>query len=295
MNIFETNISIYNGVKDNIGIVGSLKSFLFSNKYADYIKTIRNITNKEERNKYKKRLPQATISGIFYPTRAKINLKRHSGLICIDIDSKENPEIEDWQKLKNDMSVLPQIAYAALSVSGKGLFAIIPLRYPEQHLQQFRQLQYDFKRMGIVIDSSCSDITRLRCMTFDETPVINNNAKPYEGKSVEPQKPKMTLSPAYENQDIISEVKKCCEEIQQTGTDITYGYGQWLKVGCSLASLGESGRYFFHVCSQQNPEYSEQKTDRMFSDLLRRNYQIINIGTFFWICRQHGILYSMLK
>lgn len=110
---------------------------------------------------------------------------QHSGLICVDIDAKDNPDILDWEILKQDLSVLPQIVYCALSVSGKGLFLVIPLRYPEKHLQQFHQLQIDFRKMGIMIDSACSDITRLRCLSYDEHPIINENATLYEGVYVE--------------------------------------------------------------------------------------------------------------
>ena len=292
MNIFEENVSIYNGVTDNTGIVRPLKSFLFSNRHADEIKAIREIKDKAERNKYKRKLPQATISGVFSPTRAKDNLQHHTKLICVDVDAKENPDIDNWMQFKKELSILPQIAYAALSVSGNGLFAILPLRYPAQHLQQFRQLQLDFKRMGIEIDSACSDITRLRCMTFDDTPIINYEAKPYEGIYIEPKPTKISLPKWNSDLDVVSSVSQCCEEIQRTGTDITSGYEEWLKVGCSLASLGEEGRTYFHICSQQNSEYSSAKTDKMFTDLLRRNYQTVNISTFFWICKQNGIHYT---
>lgn len=62
---------------------------------------------------------------------------------------------------------------------------------------------------------------------------------------------------------------------------MTVSYEQWMKVGCSLATLGEDGRPFFHICSQQNQDYNELKTDKLFSDLLKRNYQSVSIGTFF--------------
>lgn len=84
-------------------------------------------------------------------------------------------------------------------------------------------------------------------------------------------------------------VKEQLAVIPQIAYDITDGYDQWLKVECSLAILGEDGRDFFHLCSQQSMDYSESKTDKMFSDLLKRNYQNINIGTFFWLCKQNGI------
>ena len=290
MDIFQTHISVYNGVTDNTGTRMPLGTFLFCKEYKDDILRLRAVFDKEKRNALKRSLPQATISGVFSPTRAKNNLSQHSGLICVDIDAKDNPDILDWETLKQDLSVLPQIAYCALSVSGKGLFLVIPLRYPEKHLQQFRQLQIDFRKMGIMIDSACSDITRLRCLSYDEHPIINENATLYEGVYVE--KPKHKSFPTcfiYEGENTSAEVAVCCRKIQQCGIDITASYDDWLKVGCALATLGESGRSLFHIWSRQNAKYNAAKTDKMFTDLLRRNYQQVNIGTFFWMCKQHGI------
>ena len=290
MDIFQTHISVYNGVTDNTGTRMPLGTFLFCKEYKDDILRLRAVFDKETRNALKRSLPQATISGVFSPTRAKNNLSQHSGLICVDIDAKDNPDILDWETLKQDLSVLPQIAYCALSVSGKGLFLVIPLRYPEKHLQQFRQLQIDFRKMGIMIDSACSDITRLRCLSYDEHPIINENATLYEGVYVE--KPKHKSFPTcfiYEGENTSAEVAVYCRKIQQCGIDITASYGDWLKVGCALATLGESGRSLFHICSRQNAKYNAAKTDKMFTDLLRRNYQQVNIGTFFWMCKQYGI------
>lgn len=290
MDIFQTHISVYNGVTDNTGTRMPLGTFLFCKEYKDDILRLRAVFDKEKRNALKRSLPQATISGVFSPTRAKNNLSQHSGLICVDIDAKDNPDILDWETLKQDLSVLPQIAYCALSVSGKGLFLVIPLRYPEKHLQQFRQLQIDFRKMGIMIDSACSDITRLRCLSYDEHPIINENATLYEGVYVE--KPKHKSFPTcfiYEGENTSAEVAVCCRKIQQCGIDITASYDDWLKVGCALTTLGENGRSLFHICSQQNAKYNAAKTDKMFTDLLRRNYQQVNIGTFFWMCKQYGI------
>ena len=290
MDIFQTHISVYDGVTDNTGTIMPLGTFLFCKEYKDDILRLRAVFDKEKRNALKRSLPQATISGVFSPTRAKNNLSQHSGLICVDIDAKDNPDILDWETLKQDLSVLPQIAYCALSVSGKGLFLVIPLRYPEKHLKQFRQLQIDFRKMGIMIDSACSDITRLRCLSYDEHPIINENATLYEGVYME--KPKHKSFPTcfiYEGENTSAEVAVCCRKIQQCGIDITASYDDWLKVGCALATLGESGRSLFHICSRQNAKYNAAKTDKMFTDLLRRNYQQVNIGTFFWMCKQYGI------
>ena len=95
MDIFQTHISVYDGVTDNTGTIMPLGTFLFCKEYKDDILRLRAVFDKEKRNALKRSLPQATISGVFSPTRAKNNLSQHSGLICVDIDAKDNPDILD--------------------------------------------------------------------------------------------------------------------------------------------------------------------------------------------------------
>lgn len=127
MDIFQTHISVYNGVTDNTGTTMPLGTFLFCKEYKNDILRLRAVFDKEKRNALKRSLPQATISGVFFPTRAKNNLSQHSGLICVDIDAKDNPDILDWETLKQDLSVLPQIAYCALSVKWQRIVPGYPI------------------------------------------------------------------------------------------------------------------------------------------------------------------------
>ena len=91
--IFDVEISVYNGVKDVYGTTCKLRDFLFSKKHVSEIERLRSLPTKEEKNEVKKRLPMACISGLFQPTRKAENLVRHSGLICVDIDRKDNLHI----------------------------------------------------------------------------------------------------------------------------------------------------------------------------------------------------------
>lgn len=122
----DTEVSIYNGVRDVYGTTCKLRAFLFDKKHLSEIERLRSLPTKEERNEIKKKLPQACISGVFAPMRKAENLITHSGLVCVDIDRKDNEEIENWGELKHELSKLPQIAYISLSVSGNGYFVIIP-------------------------------------------------------------------------------------------------------------------------------------------------------------------------
>ena len=286
--IFDTEVSIYNGVRDVYGTTCKLRAFLFDKKHVSEIERLRSLPTKEERNAIKRRLPQACISGIFQPTRKADNLVRHSGLVCVDVDRKDNQDIDNWAYLKQELSKLPQVAYISLSVGGNGYFLILPLRYPQFHKQQFEQLKRDFNKMGITIDPACGDVTRMRCLSYDHEPYINPDAVLYEGYYVEP---KPFISYQYSGNDVLDKVAKCCERIEANGIDITGDYQSWFTVGCALASLGEQGRQFFHVCSSQNPKYNREESDKKFTNLLRTGKRI-GIGSFFEICKDYGIIFK---
>jgi hypothetical protein len=285
--IFDKEVSVYRNVTDSVGKPVPLCDFLFDYSLKDKILHIRGIEDKTRRNALKRTLPCATISGVFFPSRKSENLQQHSGLICLDIDGKDNPVVTDWENLKSQLSALPQIAFCGLSLSGHGLFLIVPIAYPSFHKQHFLQLHEDFQGMGITLDRSCGDVCRLRTMSYDANPYINENATVYNKVKVE-QRHHPSLLYYESDEDVIDKVIKCCREIEMRHIDITSTYDDWIRVGFALASLGERGREFFHVCSQQNEKYNYDETNKKFNSLLKCNGNI-SIATFFAACKQHGI------
>ena len=101
-NLFDTKISFYENVADNVGTEISLRDFLFCDQYKEQIEHIRSIADEEQQKSLKKKLPQATISGTFAPTRKAENLMTHSNLLCIDIDRKDNPDVAWFAELRNE-------------------------------------------------------------------------------------------------------------------------------------------------------------------------------------------------
>ena len=75
--LFDTKISYYSNVENNVGTEISLGDFLFCDKYKEHIEHIRSITDEELQKSLKKQLPLATISGTFAPTRKAENLVTH--------------------------------------------------------------------------------------------------------------------------------------------------------------------------------------------------------------------------
>ncbi|MGM9795606.1 MAG: BT4734/BF3469 family protein [Candidatus Aphodosoma sp.] len=284
----EIEITVYRGVKDRIGHLSTLHDFL-TNVNVSAIAELRSCTDAERKRQIKMSLPQATISGVFSPTRSAGHLVRHSGLICVDIDRKDNGHIANFDTLIADvLSRIEEVAYAAHSVSGKGYFVIIPLRYPQLHKAQFEQLVRVFADMGINIDRACGDVCRLRCQSYDEHPYINLDAKPFSGIYREPKKPRVWCQSGYAEGDVEEKVARLCREVAMRHIDLTANYEDWVKIGAALSSLGESGRQWFHLCSSQNSGYNPAECDCKFNNLLRSTRQI-GIGTFFYYCQQFGI------
>ena len=104
----------------------------------------------KERNKdavanLKMMLPAGTMSVVISGGIKEENVTEKNGVICIDIDGKDNPAITDWQAFKLELSKSRFIAYVGLSISGLGVFALIPLADPEQHKQHYAAIEQDFK------------------------------------------------------------------------------------------------------------------------------------------------------
>lgn len=268
---------------------GTVEQFLTDTSCIDKIEQLRATDDIERQRHIKRQLPQATLSGIFEPKRHTSALVQHSGLICIDIDAKENTDVPRFELLKEEvLAHISEVAYASLSVGGKGYFAIIPIKYPHLHREHFIQIKQDFKTRGITIDSACSDVTRLRCMSYDPNPIVNHDATVYSLFYREPpQRPRQPM-PLHNLTDTIYKATSCVNQLLRLHIDITQDYHSWFVVGAALSTLGEPGRALFHAVSSMNPKYTYRETDRMFSNLISKTGKI-TISSFFYCCSQHGI------
>lgn len=290
---FDRNVSVFNNVHDSEPKEMKLGEFLaLGAQYREQIMRLRAATGHETRSRLKKQLPMMTTSGVFRGGRRAECLAAYSGLICIDIDAKDNTEAPDFDHLKeNVLSQIKEVAYAARSVGGKGYFAIIPLRYPNQHKQQFKQLQKDFADIGITIDAACSDVCRLRCLSYDEAPYVNDEAVAYTGVYKEPRQPQWQSWQRNGFADDTDErVYQACKEIELRKIDMTDNYEDWIAIGFSLATLGEAGREYFHIVSRQSPKYRARETEQKFSSFLRSCSNGYSIGTFFYYCQRFGVV-----
>lgn len=202
-------VSWYYGAKDNKGTVISINAALEmigSKKYEDRIKEIRSVGPGAEKDELKRRLPGVTWSGFFDPTRAKNNLRDHSGLICIDIDKLSPDELDKIAgKLRSNIHT-----YALFtSPSGNGLKVLFVIQ-PDvkidnaQHLSAFLYIQNYLRSLhGIEIDESGKDSSRLCFLSSDGKIYVNEECEYFtlaeieefqnESKSVETKAPKKVV------------------------------------------------------------------------------------------------------
>lgn len=261
----------------------NLLTWLTSDKYRSQVENLRSIQDEKLQKDIKLTLPCITPSGRF-SYRDTEHLIEHTGFLAFDIDKQDNRNIS-FVGLREEISHIKNVAYCGLSCRGQGLWGLIPIPKcsPEEHKQRFNALAKDFKAFDLVLDPICGDITRLRIYSYDPDAYFNHNAILYT-KILKPQ-PKQSTRPAY------SDTREKVESIISTlRVDLTENYQTWFKIGCSLADeFGEGGRGYFHSVSRFHPGYSPDKTDRMFDDILKHDYDKVCIGWLFNLLKDYGI------
>ena len=295
---------------------------ILENEYTPYINDIRSSSNEEERKFLKSKLPAITPSGVFSKRKADC-LVEPTNLICIDIDGKDNPSISDMEEFKKKLSKLPYMMYCGLSASGKGLFCIIPYKDYRNHKLHFNALEQEFKDMGIVVDSSCSDIGRLRFYSYDEFPYANPDAEIYTRtleKVPEIKQPRFHqrtdivhnsnqtlqdidkntmsleeffLSPT--NMDYASatplsktqKVERLLKRVIEEKKDITLIQKDLIAICCIIKNLfGDEGRELFHQVSSFYPKYDYDEADDEYSK--DRSKYLYNTDRLFEIAAKYG-------
>lgn len=266
-NIFDKKVSYFESLQNKKPIEElSLKNVLFNDKWSDKITKLRSEKDTEKRNKLKNSLPFFVPSGIT-TGRKDSDMVKHNGIICIDIDKKDNLKVVEFDNLKEVLSVIPYIAYLGHSAGGSGYLAIIPIRNSSMHKECFNSLEIDFKRCGLVIDSSCSNKSRIRFVSYDPEPFVNKNARTYNRiikngfNNIEQHRPTEI------NSKNLATVRKWVDILQKHGTNKEFDYSEWFSMACALAwEFGETGRELFHSFSEAFPDYEYSDANNKFDE-----------------------------
>lgn len=283
--IFNSYVSLFEGVRVGNPQKVRLADVLLTDKWRAQVEAIRAEPNEEKQKKKKAQLPAFKPSGIFDGLKGA-TLVSHSGYICIDIDKKDNTEVANFSNLKELIAHNPNVEYCGLSARGKGYFCLIPIADPSLHLEYCKALEADFANCGLATDRTCTDVGRMRFVSYDPEPYINTGAIPYDYvlPPDDTPGPEVSLDEIREHAiDDHALFGACLDEIRQKAIDITTPhYGPWYQILTSIANtMGEEGRSVAHLVSQYSELYSQTTTDKQYTNCLRYHSHY-TLGTFFY-------------
>ena len=277
------------------------------------VKDLRNLSDPEEQKRKKLTLPAITPSGTF-STRKNDSLLQHSGLICLDIDFEQNPDMDDFDQVKEQLSQLRYIAYCGLSVRAQGYYALVAIDKPEQHVDVFNYLRDDFDRAGLVIDNT-PDVARLRIYSYDPDPYFNEYASTVkyspkiislptqvEPEPAPPASPPVRTSPYaitaedYKTSSFTEtswdQVEQLADKIEASGIDIAPTYREYFKVGMAL--INEFGSGFdvedtLRKIFRQSPKFKEHDFNQHFKEWSRNKRSNLSASTLFYQAKHYGV------
>jgi hypothetical protein len=270
-----------------------------STKYAEQITKLRGFENKDVAKVFKQDLDYVTFSGEF-TTRLTDNLKKHSGLICMDFDA-----LEDVAKTKDILKLDAYTLAVFVSPSGNGLKVLVAID-GAKHLESFIWLEKYYKEnYSLEVDPSGKDITRACFLSYDADLFVNLSSTVCPVISLEKETTPVASSPeniAATLHDLSREQRKnydrvlyTLEQIEKNQIDITSDYQDWGVICLGLSTLGEPGRDLYHRVSQFHPQYKRKDCDVKFDHALKNNRSLRTPSKFFSIAKDYGIDTSLPK
>ena len=178
---------------------------------------IRLCTDKAERSLLKANLPGFTPSALCDGGHGQNHFIQHSGYLAFDIDGLTH---QTAQILRDSLLKIPFIYFASLSVSGQGVWGLVPIiaTNAAEHLQRFEALESDFSFNGIKLDAGCKDLTRFRFYSHDPDAKINPNATIYTRLKRTKPKPRPSTTPTnYKpTKSVLEQAMAYCEKRGKT-------------------------------------------------------------------------------
>lgn len=305
----------------------SIRDFCLTDRWKPYVQHLRAMLKEygskakqmPEYIKTKKKLPGATLSGLFalyeddsltHPgqrvmvSRRESHLQQHTGWLAIDIDLKDNLQITDFESIFKIARFRPEIGLLMRSCSGTGYFGLVRLAYPERHKDQFKALLKDYSAIGIMIDKACSNIGRVRFASWDDPEhiYINENVVPYKGlEEDQSQLVSLASRQAYRshhaNVDYQVEgnsnfweqrrvqvrlIEVIVQELVGNHRNIAESYDEWVKVGWALRSH-PYGLHLYHQLSRCSSKYNEAQTNLKWQQL--GNSQTVTYNYLIHACK----------
>jgi hypothetical protein len=254
-------------------IIGRIRSGMYQNQ----IESLRQMLaggKKKEYNDKKKSLLAFTPCGTFSQGRRIETLLDYSGFLILDIDKLTALELEQAK----EKAGVEKYTYAMfVSPGGNGLKILVQVSTGrEHHSAAFSQVKAHYESiLGVAVDKSGRDVSRLCFMSYDPDALLNLDAKPF---------------PVNTNLSLENDIKKVVEQIENARLDLTCDYATWRNIGFALCdALGESGRGFFHRISRFNMDYNVDICNEQYSKCVLSTGAGISIRTLFYMAKNSGI------
>jgi len=234
-------------------------------KWQDVVLKCRAIEDNTKQQEYKKKsVPAVTASGLFNG-RSDSSLVIHSGLIVIDIDDKD--QYRNINDIKNELKEVPEIFAIHHSLRGKGLavyFKINKAKHTESFEAITKMLSNDY---GVVCDMSCSNVSRLRFVSYDPDCYLNLAAEVWK---IFEKKNKNNNKNIYAHHIFSSnDVDYIINQIKERAVNIAPDYYSWLRIGFGLAAkFGEAGRIYFKIISSYYSGKQKINVDKQYDRCL---------------------------
>lgn len=241
-------------------------------------KAVENVRAKRSSPNYKllkEGLPAVSVSGEF-KTRNKNQtlserLTKHSGLICLDVDKKDNP------KMRTKDLIDRECLYQYASCSGEGIKIVYRCKQvttAEEHKRIYDAAVKRLEHLGVVlkVDPIVKSIASLQYVSYDPELFANEKTK----LVIQPL-PQIKVKKKEPSKDISSDLEQLNSYVEALGnTDITTTYEDWLLVVFGLSySFGEHGREMMHKICANYKGYSKIECDEKYDACLLESHSNI--------------------
>ena len=98
-----------------------------------------------------------------------------------------------------------------------------------------------------------------------------------------------TPKPPMATNQVEADIEHAVSQLESGGIDITANHVDWIKTGYAFASLGETGRAFYHRVCAMYPGYDSQECDKKYDYQLRKYDGRTNVASFFQYCKAAGV------
>lgn len=228
-------------------------------RWKDKNTRLREVKDKEKRDKMKRDFPCWTPGGIF--KRGSVtdkDIQSYSNVLAIDIDGKDNEGV-NMEELKKQLFELPYVFLTSKSISGNGIYALMLVEDGHNNEDHFRAVERLWKKMfGVVVDEKCKNIGRKRCISYDENLMIKDDDvdilpfKPRRSITVTPTPTPIPVN--YRKYALKSDPDKDKERTHKAMWKLLENgfnakdYGYWYHVGCDFAAFEDGESMFNKLC-----------------------------------------------